>query len=93
MSDEEKILFALFQASALNDTLDELTASNMFVREFKREINRTLLFLKKRVHTKLNEVYDVDSESFEGMDRLIDKRSKQFAKMTFEELGIMESED
>lgn len=92
-NDHYTMLYAMFQASALNDTLDELEVSNVFIREFKREMTRTKLFLEKKVHKMLNDSFDVDNESFEGMDRLISERSKQFAKMTFEELGIIEVND
>lgn len=91
--DNYKMLYAMFQASALNDTLDELEVSNAFIREFKREMKRTQLFLKKRVHKLMNDSFNIDAESFEGMDRLISERSKEFAKMTFADLGIIEVED
>lgn len=89
MNDSELMLYALFQASALNDTLDDITVSNSFKNEFKRETNRYLSYLKKQIHKQLNDTFKVDAEAFETMDRVISLRSREFAEKTFEELGII----
>lgn len=92
MKNPELMLYALFQASALNDTLDDITVNNSFKNEFKRETNRYLGYLQKQVHKQLNETFKVDAEAFETIDRVISLRSREFAIKTFEDLGIIEVE-
>ena len=75
MKEETKMLTALFLASALNDTLDDLEVSNAFVREFKRETKRYQKFLSKKIHKEIDKTYQTDPETFEEVQNVIDERA------------------
>mgnify|MGYP000017616491 CR=1 FL=1 len=75
MKEETKMLTALFLASALNDTLDDLEVSNAFVREFKRETKRYQKFLTKKIHNEIDNTYQTDPETFEEVQKVIDERA------------------
>jgi hypothetical protein len=75
MKEETKMLTALFLASALNDTLDDLEVSNAFVREFKRETKHYQKFLAKRIHKEIDATYETDPETFEEVQNVIDERA------------------
>lgn len=75
MKEETKMLTALFLASALNDTLDDLEVSNAFVREFKRETKRYQKFLSKKIHREIDNTYETDPDTFEEVEKVIDERA------------------
>ena len=89
MSNEEKLLIALFLASALNDKLDDITQTNAYVREFKRETKRYLKVLEKKTHELLNDSYGIDADTFETLDTAISKKANEMAKLTINELFII----
>lgn len=78
------LLFALFQTSALVDTLDDMTNTSLFVRDLKQKTNNYKNFLHKEVLTILDKAYGIDSKEFEVMDRCITENAKQFASKGFE---------
>ena len=75
MKEETKMLTVLFLASALTDALDELTVSNSYVREFKKETNRYYKFLEKKVHVEIDKTYQTDPDTFEEVQKVIDQRA------------------
>ena len=89
MENEEKLLIALFLASALNDKLDDITQINIYVREFKRETKRYLKVLKNKTHELLNDSYGIDADTFETIDTAISKKANDMAKLTINELFIL----
>jgi hypothetical protein len=84
LKDESKLLYALFQASALHDTLDDISVQNLYVREFKRLTNKYIKVLKNKTYRLINEAFETDEETFETMDRVVTYYSKQMASKMFE---------
>ena len=78
------LLFALFQTSALVDTLDDVSETSIFVRDLKKRTNNYKNYLQKEVLHFLDKSYNIDSEQFEVMDRCISANAKQFASKGFE---------
>jgi hypothetical protein len=86
LKDESKLLYALFQASALHDTLDDISVQNLYVREFKRATNKYIKVLKNKTYDLINEAFETDEETFETMDRVVTYYSKEMASKMFEDL-------
>ena len=78
------VLFALFQTSALVDTLDDIENTSIFVKELKQKTNNYKNFLHKKVLGYLDKSYGIDSKQFEVMDRCISQNAKQFASKGFD---------
>lgn len=89
MEDTEKFLIALFMASALNDKLDDITVTNAYVREFKKETNRYLAVLKSKAHELLNQSYSIDADMFETIDQAITQKAKEMAKLVISDYVIV----
>ena len=76
--DTYQLLFCLFQASALYETLEDFDGNQLFVKDLKQHTNN----YKKKLRMSLVK-YEIDPKDFETYDYVIQKSVKQFAHKGF----------
>ena len=81
--DSYQLLFCLFQASALFETLEDFEDNHLFVRDLKQHTNNFKKKLKVSLINHLDEAYKIDAKEFETMDLVIQRSVKQFAHKGF----------
>jgi N-acyl-D-aspartate/D-glutamate deacylase len=83
--DSYQLLYCLFQASALYETLEDFEESHLFVRDLKQHTNNFKKKLKVSLINHLDEAYKIDPKDFEMIDKTITRISKEFALKGFSE--------
>ena len=81
--DTYNLLFCLFQASALYETLEEFEGNQLFVRDLKQHTNNYKRKLHNSLVKHLDTAYGIDPKDFETYDTVIQRSVKQFAKKGF----------
>lgn len=78
------LLFALFQAQSLIETLDDMESESLFVKHFKNKTKNYKNFLELKVMRVLDEQYGIDEKQFEIIDKCISENAKEFGLKGFE---------
>ena len=81
--DSYQLLFCLFQASALYETLEEFEGNHLFVKDLKQHTNNFKRKLNNSLVKHLDSAYSIDPKEFEIYDKVIQKSVKQFAHKGF----------
>tara|TARA_R110000737_G_C14471397_1_gene466809 strand:+ start:455 stop:745 length:291 start_codon:yes stop_codon:yes gene_type:complete len=88
--DTYQLLFCLFQASALYETLEDFEDNSLFVKDLKQHTNNYKKKLKTGLIKHLDKAYEIDPKDFETYDRVIQKSVKQFAHKGFKSFFTIE---
>jgi len=81
--DSYQLLYCLFQASALFETLEDFEDNHLFVKDLKQHTNNYKKKLQISLVKHLDKAYEIDPKEFEVMDKVIAKSVKQFAHKGF----------
>ena len=81
--DAHRLLFCLFQASALYETLEDLNDNHLNIQDLKQHVNNFKNKLRNSLVRHLDQAYEIDPVDFEMMDNVIQKSVKQFAHKGF----------
>jgi hypothetical protein len=81
--DTYQLLFCLFQASALYETLEDFDGNQLFVKDLKQHTNNYKKKLRMSLVNHLDKAYEIDPKDFETYDYVIQKSVKQFAHKGF----------
>ena len=88
--DTYQLLFCLFQASALYETLEDFEGNQLFVKDLKQHTNNFKRKLNSSLIKHLDKAYEIDSKDFETYDHVIQKSVKQFAHKGFKSFFTIE---
>jgi hypothetical protein len=82
-TDSYQLLFCLFQASALFETLEDLDTNSLNIKDLKRHVNMFKNKLNNSLVRHLDTAYGIDPKDFVTYDTVIQKSVKQFAHKGF----------
>ena len=75
---EHVMLMSAYISTQITDAyLTEITATNTFVKNFKKVTNNYTNFLESEVYKKLQKVYDLDEEMIELLFKKMKKQTKR----------------
>ena len=78
--DSYKLLFLLFQASAMLDTLDDMDKSEPLIKNQKKNFTIFKKQLTNGITKHLNKAYDIGEDEFKAMDDSISYHAEIFGK-------------
>jgi chromosome condensin MukBEF MukE localization factor len=88
--DTHQLLFCLFQASALYETLEDFEENHLFVKDLKQHVNNFKRKLNSSLVRHLDTAHGIDPKDFITYDTVIQKSVKQFSHKAFKSFFIIE---